>query len=103
MARKTKILIVEDNPLAHDTVEDTLSGLNCKFTWAESGEQALSFIKKTAFNVIIIDIKLPGIDGLYTFRRAKKLRPNLAPVIVLTGYGTTDLAFEAGKLEVFHF
>jgi len=103
MGNKKKILIVEDNQIARDTIEDTLSGLDCKFTWAESGEQALPLIKKIAFDVIIMDMRLPGIDGLETFRRAKTLRTNLAPVIVLTAYATTEYAFQAGKLEVFHF
>jgi len=103
MGKKIKILIVEDNPLTRDAIEDTLSGLDCKFTWAESGEQALPFIKRAGFNVIIMDIMLPGIDGLETFKRAKALRRDLAPVIVLTGFPTTDYAVEFGRLEVFHF
>lgn len=103
MGKKTKILIVEDNPLARDTIEDVLSGLDCKFTWAESGEEALPVIRRGAFDVIIMDIRLPGIDGLETFKRAKVLRANLAPVIILTAHPTTEYALEAGRLEVFHF
>jgi CheY-like chemotaxis protein len=103
MGKKIKILIVEDNHPARETIEDTLSSLDCKFSWAESGEQALPLIKRTAFDVIIMDIRLPGIDGLETFKKAKAIRPNLAPVIVLTGHPTTEYAVEAGRLEVFHF
>lgn len=103
MSKKTRVLIIEDNPLARETIEDVLSGLDCKFTWAESGEQALPLIKRATFDVIIMDIRLPGIDGLETFKRAKALRANLAPVIILTGYPTTEYAVEAGRLEVFHF
>jgi CheY-like chemotaxis protein len=103
MNNSSKLLVVEDNPLARDTISQVLSGLDCKITYAESGEQALTLIERVAFDVIVMDIKLPGIDGLETFRRAKRLRANLAPVIVLTGYPSTENAVEAGRLEVFHF
>jgi CheY-like chemotaxis protein len=103
MLKKIKILIVEDSPTTCEAIKDTLSGLACEFTWAESGEQALSHIATTAFDVIIMDIRLPGIDGIETFRMAKALRPNLAPVIALTAFPTTEYAVAFGRLEVFHF
>jgi CheY-like chemotaxis protein len=103
MNNTSKVLVVEDNSHVRDTVNLILSGLNCEITPAESGEEALSLIEKAAFDVIIMDIKLPGIDGLETIRKAKQKRANLAPVIILTAYPTWDVAVEAGRLEVFHF
>jgi CheY-like chemotaxis protein len=103
MVNRAKVLVVEDNQFARDTINQVLSSLDCEITSAESGEQALSMIKLVAFDVIIMDIKMPGIDGLETFRRAKQIRANLAPVIILTGYPSTEYAVAAGRLEVFHF
>jgi CheY-like chemotaxis protein len=102
MKPKMKILVVEDNPNASETIRDILLGLGKCFV-AESGEQALRLIKKTIFDVIILDVKLPGIDGIETLRRAREIRPNLAPVIILTGYPDTSTALAAGKLEVFNY
>jgi CheY-like chemotaxis protein len=102
MTKKPKILIIEDNPNASQTIEMILSGLG-KCVVAESGENALKLIKKSYFDVIILDIKLPGIDGLETLKRAKELRRSLSPVIVLTGHSDIKKAFVAGQLEVFKY
>lgn len=103
MKKSHEILIVEDYTKVRTTIKNALSNLNCAFTEAESGEQALRQIRKAHFDLIILDIKLPGIDGIETLRRAKEIKPNLPSVIVLTGHPDVETAFPAGKLEVFAY
>lgn len=103
MDSQSTVLIVDDNALARETIKHILSELNCRCVEAETGEHALKLIQRTPLDAIILDLKLPGIDGLETLRRAAEKRPSLAPVIVLTGYARFDTAFEAGRLDVFDY
>ncbi len=102
-AQKIKILIVDDTLNARRTVKNILMDLNCTFTEAQTGEKALEQIKKKTFDVIILDKKLPGIDGMETFKRARSLRQNLCPVIILTRYPETTSAQLAGNLFAFDY
>jgi len=101
--KKINVLIVEDGANARKTIRLALSSLDCRFAEAESGEDALRLIKKNAFDIIILDIRLKRIDGIETLRRAKEIRPSLPPVIVVTGYPEISTAVDAGRLEVFDY
>lgn len=103
MSRKQKILIVEDDPVMSQTIRDILSGLDARLVEAESGEKALRLIEKGPFDVIVLDLRLPGIDGFETLRRAKKIRRDLGPVIILTGRTDPRTSFAAGRLDVFEY
>ncbi len=103
MSRKQRVLVVEDDPLSLATIKDILAGLDYNIIEASSGEMALKEIRRTAPDVILLDLKLPGIEGFETLRRARKIRRNLCPVIILTGYNDSHLSFAAGKLAVFDY
>ena len=104
MNNKRKILIVEDNKNARETIKNSLSGLNCIFTEVDRAEKALKKIKKMSFDLIIMDIGLPGeIDGIETLYRAKELCPDLAPVIILTGFPDLRTKDEIKKLGIYAY
>jgi CheY-like chemotaxis protein len=101
MRKRTKVLLVEDNPLTRRTIKTILSKLSYELKETESGEEALERLAKTDYDVIILDIKLPGMSGIEMLKKAKAHLENLPPVVVLTDYN--DYAFDAGKLGVFRF
>ena len=103
MDKKSNILIVDDMVDARDTVKNVLYDMEVSFLEAENGEKALELIKNNKLDLIILDIKLPGIDGIETFKRAKDLDPTLPPVIVLTAHTDIPPAVDAGKLGVFDY
>jgi DNA-binding NtrC family response regulator len=69
---------------------------------AHSGSQCLEILDKSVIDVIILDIKMPGMDGIETLQEIKKRYP-LVEVIMLTGHGTIDTAIEGMKLGAFDF
>jgi CheY-like chemotaxis protein len=99
MSRKQKILIVEDDLTMLQTIKDILSGLDARLDGAESGEKALKLIEKSSFDVIVLDLTLPGIDGFETLRRATKIRRDLGPVVVLTAAADSQTGFTAGRMD----
>ena len=99
MSRKQKFLIVEDDLVLSQTIKDILSRLDAQLFEAASGEKALRLIEKNSFDVVILDLTLPGIDGFETLRRARKIRRDLGPVIILTGRTGARAGFAAGRLD----
>jgi len=67
---------------------------------AENGEKALELVKKYLFDVVILEVKMPGIDGIETLREIKKLRL-LVEVIMLTGHASVESGIEGMKLGDF--
>jgi CheY-like chemotaxis protein len=103
MIKKAKILIIEDQPQVRKTIRETLSGLNYDFIETDSGEDGLEKIKQDFHDVIILDLKLPGIDGIETFKQALKIRQDLGQVIVLTGYADHISSMKTTRLGVFNY
>jgi DNA-binding NtrC family response regulator len=72
-------------------------------TGASSGEQALEFMETKIFDVVILDIKMPGgMDGIEALKEIKKKQP-LCEVILLTGHGTVETSVEGMKLGAFDY
>jgi DNA-binding NtrC family response regulator len=69
---------------------------------AHSGSQCLDILDKSEIDVIILDIKMPGMDGIETLKEIKKRYP-LIEVIMLTGHGTIETAIEGMRLGAFDF
>ncbi|HSL38837.1 MAG TPA: response regulator [Desulforhopalus sp.] len=69
---------------------------------AHSGSQCLEILEKSEIDVIILDVKMPGMDGIETLQEIKKRHP-LIEVIMLTGHGTIDTAVQGMKLGAFDF
>jgi two-component system, NtrC family, response regulator AtoC len=91
-----RILVVDDEKLIRWSVAERLQRDGYQVLSAESGEQALEVIAATPPDVMLLDVKLPGIDGVQTLRQALGLHPELA-VLMMSAHSTVDVAVEAMK------
>ena len=105
MGEKAAILIIEDHSSVRQTIMDILASRNYSFSEAESGEQALKLLEQDddGFDVIILDLKLPGMDGIETLKRARGMKAELAPTSILTGSLDPEFENEARELGVFRY
>lgn len=91
---QTNILVVDDLRSIRLTLGGILEDKGHNVVTVEDGYQAIEAVKKTHFNAIFMDIKMPGINGVQTFREVKKIDPRTA-VIMMTAYSVEDLVKEA--------
>lgn len=97
-----KVLLVDDEVEFVNTLGQRLKMRELHVDTVYDGHQALSFIKKTEPDVIVLDLKMPGLYGIDVLREIKKINKNIQ-VIVLTGHGTDADEVEARKLGGFDF
>jgi len=96
------ILIVDDDAQLRISFEKLLTAEGHSVRTAPTGESGLELVKASVPDLVIIDVRLPGMDGLTAFQAIHEIEPKL-PVIVMTAYGTTDTAIEATKLGAFDY
>jgi len=94
MMGKTNILVVDDLRSMRLTLGGILEDNGHNVVTVENGYQAIKAARDTHFDVIFMDIKMPGINGVQTFREVKKIDPEAA-VIMMTAYSVEDLVKEA--------
>ncbi len=87
---KKQILLIDDKALLRDALKEYLSAGEYKIFEAEDGEVAIKLFKEKDFDLVILDHKLPGMDGLQTLKLLKKHKPEI-PVIGLTGELTIQI------------
>lgn len=92
--RKTSILIVDDNPSMTRTLALILEREGCAVATATGGLEAVAKVNETPFDVIFMDVKMPVMNGVETFKRIKDIRPE-AVVLMMTAYAVEDLIHEA--------
>jgi len=97
-----KILIVDDEQNMRVALFEALSRNGHEVAVAENGRMALEMIARQPPELVITDIKMPGMDGLELLRQVKALRPEL-PVVIMTGFATVDTAVEAMKQGAFDY
>lgn len=97
-----KVLLVDDEVDFVNTLAQRLRMRELLVDTVYDGEQALSFIKKIEPDVIVLDLKMPGLHGIDVLRETKRLCPHIQ-VIILTGHGTEKDEKEARKLGGFDF
>lgn len=97
-----KLLFIDDEQtfLKYLSKRLVLDGFIVKTTF--SGEEGVDAAAKENFDVAVVDLQMPGIDGIEVQKRLKDLQPNL-PCIVLTGHGSVENALESGKYNAFKF
>ena len=81
-----KILVVDDEAPVRDLLGDLLKKEDCLPVGCESGEAALTILKKETFDVVLLDIKLPGMSGLEVLKEIRRQYVKL-PVVMITGFG----------------
>jgi DNA-binding NtrC family response regulator len=98
----TNVLLVDDEVPFVDTMTKRLSKRNLTILTAYSGHEALEVLKEKRVDVVILDVKMPGMDGIETLREIKKGNP-LVEVIMLTGHATIETGIEGMKLGAFDY
>jgi DNA-binding NtrC family response regulator len=96
------ILIVDDEKNIRMTLSQSLESLGVEMDVAGSGEEALAKLKERDFGVILLDIRMPGMDGMEVLRQVREVRPDIR-IIMITAYGTIESAVEAMKLGAADF
>jgi len=96
MDRKGRILVVDDEELVRWTLEQALTPDGHNVKAVGSGEEALEEFKRNGYDLVILDIKLPGIDGIEVLKRMQKINP-ASLVIMITAHGGVSNAVEAMK------
>jgi DNA-binding NtrC family response regulator len=99
---KKRILLVDDEKDFVEALAERLKNRDFDVTTAFAGEEALEKLKEYNFDVAIVDVKMPGIDGIETLREIKKIKP-LTEVLMLTGHGTVETAIEGMKHGAYDF
>jgi DNA-binding NtrC family response regulator len=94
MGEKTSILIVDDNISLCKTMSFVLGRKGYAVTAASDGLEAVAIVEGRPFGIIFMDIKMPLMDGVETYKRIKKIRPE-AVVVMMTAYAVEDLVQEA--------
>jgi len=97
MMSKFRVLMVDDEPDFLETVVDRLKMRGLDVEGVESGEKALEVLDQNPVDVVILDVKMPGMDGVMTLREIKKRWP-LTEVIMLTGHASVESGIEGMKL-----
>jgi DNA-binding NtrC family response regulator len=94
---KTRILLVDDEEQFVLALSERLTLRGYDVTASLSGEDAVEKVKQYNYEVVILDVAMPGLDGVDTLREVKKIKP-LTEVIMLTGHATVETAIEGMKL-----
>jgi DNA-binding NtrC family response regulator len=94
---EASVLLVDDEEQFLDALSQRLETRGLKVDTVTSGEEALKQVEDQNFDAIIVDLAMPGIDGIETLKRIKEKRPDLE-IIILTGHATVKSGIEAMKL-----
>ena len=97
-----KILIVDDDDQLRISFEKLLKEEGYETSTAPSGEAGIKNLQQGLPDLVILDMRLPGMNGLETFKSIHEMEPKL-PIIIMTAYGTTETAIEATKLGAFDY
>ena len=98
----TKILIIDDEGPIRETLEMFLCEKGYDVATSESGEASLEFIRKDQPDIVILDLRLPGIDGIAVLRIIRQLSPE-SVVIVITAYPDKEIFDQAERLGAYGY
>jgi excisionase family DNA binding protein len=99
VAARPRVLVVDDEASIRDLLAKTLALAEYDVDVAPDGRTALERMRLDPYDLLIADLKMPGMDGLTVIREAKRYKPDLA-VIIITGFSTESSAIEAVNLGV---
>jgi DNA-binding NtrC family response regulator len=96
------VLLVDDEGEFLDTLVKRIQKRNVNAKGVRSGEEALAFLEKNPVDVVVLDVRMPGMDGIETLRALKRQHP-LTEVIMLTGHASLEVAIEGMELGAFDY
>src|SRR6267378_2309647 len=99
---KTRILVVDDEAAIRDSLKMTLEYEGYEFIGAATGQEGLALAEREAPDLVLLDVKMPGMDGIEVLERLRNMNEAL-PVVVVSGHGTISTAVEATKKGAFDF
>jgi DNA-binding NtrC family response regulator len=97
-----EILIIDDDPRLRQSFAKLLASEGHSVHQAPSGEAGLEIMRERAPDMAVVDLRLPGMNGLETFQAMREIEPRM-PVVIMTAYGTTETAIEATKLGAYDY
>jgi DNA-binding NtrC family response regulator len=100
--KKADILLVDDEVVFTTNMSKLLSTRGYQVTAVNNGEEALAALKEKLFDVMVLDLKMPGMDGIATMHEVRKLGL-FTEVLILTGHGSIDTALEAIQLGAYDY
>jgi DNA-binding NtrC family response regulator len=102
MKPKASVLVVDDEEIVRDSLARWLEEEGYRVDTAADGQAALTKLGEQAYAILLVDLKMPGIDGLQVLAQARTLQPDAA-VIIMTAYATVDTAVQAMKQGAYDY
>lgn len=102
LCKPSRLLVVDDQEGIAELIEKALEGYHCEITSVGDGESAIRELRSGKFDLVFLDIVLPGMNGIEVLRELKRLTPE-TPVVLMTGYFNGQLLDEASRLGVVSF
>ena len=102
MNRKPRILVVDDEEIVRRSYCRVLNGAECNTAAAPDGDNALQAMERESFDVVLLDLRMPGPDGMTVLKSIKENWPR-SEVVVITGYPTIETAKEAVRLGAYDY
>lgn len=102
MTDKTKILVVDDEEVIRLCLSRTLSGERCNVDVVTNGTDALRLMEQRPFDVVLLDVRMPGLDGMTVLKTIKQKWPD-SEVIIITGYPEVESAKKAVTLGAYDY
>ena len=100
--QKLKVLVIDDEPDFLETIVKRLQKRKLFVVGVGSGGEALELLMKESFDVAVLDVRMPGMDGIETLREMKKRSP-LTEVIMLTGHGSVESGIQGMHMGAFDY
>lgn len=94
---KDRVLLVDDEVNFLEALAERMRMRGLEVTCAKSGREALTAVERATFDAVVLDLAMPGLDGLETLRRLRQMQPELQ-VMILSGRATVQTAVEATRL-----
>jgi two-component system, NtrC family, nitrogen regulation response regulator NtrX len=99
---KSRVLVIDDESAIRDSLRMTLEYEGYEFVGAATGQEGLALAEREAPDLVLLDVKMPGMDGLEVLDRLRSMNDAL-PIVVISGHGTISTAVEATKKGAFDF
>jgi len=102
MVQKTTIHVIDDEPIIHEVLGELLTSEGYEVEISSSGEEALDKYSTQSFGLVLLDLLMPGMDGIEVLKKIRKIEPH-AVIIIITAYASVESAISAMKMGAFDY